>query len=65
LEKAPDEKHGPWFPHRFRAERARQLVRDYGFDALLLKQFFNMARIDTSLTYANPNFEAVKKAMLT
>jgi len=36
-------KKGPWWPHRFRAERARQLVKDYSFDALLLKQFFNMA----------------------
>lgn len=55
---------GNWFPHRFRAERARQLIRDYGFDALLLKQYFNMERIDTPLSYANPDFEAVKRQML-
>lgn len=65
LEQRPDEKHGAWFPHRFRAERARQLIRDHGFDALLLKQFFNMSRIDTPLTYANPTFEAVKTKMLS
>jgi hypothetical protein len=54
---------GPWWPHRFRAERARQLVKDYGFDALLLKQFFQMARIDTPLFYANPDLAAVEAKM--
>ena len=56
---------GNWFPHRFRAERARHLIRDYGFDALLLQQYFNMGRIDTALTYASPEFEAVKLKMLS
>jgi|GEM_PF-5952337 len=59
-----DGKKGPWWPHRFRAERARQLVEDYDFDALLLKQFFEMARIDTVLHYASPNLRAVEKAMM-
>jgi len=63
LEKPKTAKHGPWYPHRFRAERARQLVRDYKFDALLLKQFFDMARLDTPIHYANPSLEAVKRAM--
>jgi integrase len=56
---------GSWFPHRFRAERARQLIRDYKFDALLLQQYFNMEEIDTPLTYARPDLEAVKLKMLT
>jgi hypothetical protein len=52
--------HGPWWPHRFRSERARELVREYKFDALLLKQFFEMARITTPMDYANPDLAAVE-----
>lgn len=64
LQRPLDKPHGPWYPHRFRAERARQLVRDYGFDALLLKQFFSMARIDTPIHYASPELAAVKSKMV-
>ncbi len=54
---------GPWWPHRFRAERARQLVRDYNFDALLLRQFFEMSSMDTVLHYASPDLAAVEAKM--
>ena len=55
LEERPDEKHGAWFPHRFRAQRARQLIRDYEFDALLLKQFFNMCQNRYTINLRQPN----------
>jgi len=31
---------GPWWPHRIRAERACQLIRDYKYDLFRLKKWF-------------------------
>ena len=31
---------GPWWPHRIRAERACQLIRDYKYDIFRLKKWF-------------------------
>lgn len=34
---------GPWWPHRIRAERACQLIRDLRFDVFRLKKWFGWA----------------------
>jgi len=65
LQKKPDEKHGEWFPHRFRAERARQLVRDYGYDALELKTFFGWRRMAMPEHYAQPHLKQLEDRILT
>lgn len=55
IQRPEKETKGPWFPHRYRAERARQLVRDYKYDQMLLKAFFGWARDSTAENYADAN----------
>lgn len=63
LQKPEGSTHGPWFPHRFRAERARQLMKDYNFEVTHLQRFFNMARTDTPVEYVRPHIEDLKRLM--
>lgn len=53
LDKPNGAKHGPWWPHRFRGERATQLVIEKGFGVIQLMKWFGWARTDTPTFYAN------------
>lgn len=44
LEKNAGEKHGEWYPHRFRGERASQLASEKNFDVLTLMEYFGWKR---------------------
>jgi integrase len=51
IEKPLKAKHGPWWIHRFRAERATQLVVDQGFGVTELMQWFGWKRPDMPSFY--------------
>ncbi|MEM1949394.1 MAG: hypothetical protein QXY50_02880 [Candidatus Caldarchaeum sp.] len=50
------------FPHWFRAMRAVQLAVEYGFSALMLKEFFKWEDLDTVFTYAALSTSEVARA---
>jgi len=52
-------------PHIFRAEKASQLVEDYGFDVLSLNQFFGWRPKRTSMAerYAGMGWKGLARAM--
>ena len=64
IQKPEDAKHGPWWPHRFRAERATQLVVEKGFDVLGLMEWFGWKRTDTPVNYAKLNPKDLIKKVL-
>lgn len=64
IQKPENKNHGEWFPHRYRAERARQLVRDYKYDFGLLNEFFGWAREATGKIYAYPGIQAQEDRIL-
>lgn len=41
-----------WWLHRFRSERASQLVSEYGYDTIPLVKFFNWSNPSEAMTYA-------------
>lgn len=53
IEKPLGAKHGPWWIHRFRAERATQLVIDRGFGVIELMKWFGWKRADMPTFYAS------------
>ena len=53
----PDIKHGPWWPHRFRGERATQLVIEKKLTVLDLMNFFGWARQDMPAFYVGLSAE--------
>jgi integrase len=62
LDKRDGDKHGEWWPHRFRAERATQLVLEKNFDVLDLMKFFGWKRTDTPISYVSLSpTELIKK----
>ena len=63
VQKQEGENYGPWFPHRFRSERARQLMKDYGYGIMDLQEFFKMASTDTPVEYVRPHEIDLKKKM--
>jgi len=40
-----------WWPHRFRTERASQLVQEYGFDTARLMKWFNWDKAEEAVGY--------------
>jgi integrase len=52
IDREEGEKHGPWWIHRVRAEKATSLVLDHGFGVLELMKFFNMQKTETPTFYA-------------
>jgi integrase len=40
-----------WWPHRFRTERASQLVQDYGFDVPQLMKWFGWSTVTEAVGY--------------
>ncbi len=63
IEKPKDAKHGPWWPHRFRAERATQLVIEEGFNVHYLMEWFGWVREITPTGYVRLGAEELKKKM--
>jgi len=53
-----------WWPHKFRGERASQLVADYNFDTLKLMQFFEMQTPSTPTHYAKMSTKELQNAMM-
>jgi len=51
LEKPEGAKWGEWWPHRFRGERATQLIMEAGFSVFDLMKWFGWARTDTPTGY--------------
>ena len=52
-----------WWPHRFRTERASQLVSEKGFDVALLMKFFNWDKAEEAVGYVRLNPEDMVKRM--
>lgn len=63
IEKGEKEKHGPWFPHKLRAERASQLVVRYKFNKYLLKKWFMWTTDDTPDFYVKVGMADLMSAM--
>lgn len=55
---------GPWWPHRIRAERACQLIRDYSFSTFALKRWFGWATSEMPEFYAELTNEDVAALMV-
>jgi hypothetical protein len=53
-----------WWPHRFRTERASQLVVEYGFDVALLMKFFNWSRAEEAVGYVRLSAEDIVDKMV-
>jgi len=52
-----------WFPHRFRGERASQLVMEYHFDTFRLMKFFQWKKAETPTGYAMMDQKELEDAM--
>lgn len=52
-----------WWPHRFRTERASQLVSEKNFDVALLMKFFNWDKAEEAVGYVRLNPEDMVKRM--
>ena len=52
-----------WWPHRFRAERATQLVVEYGFNVPKLMRWFNWSDTKTPTNYVKLSVEDLKVSM--
>jgi integrase len=50
-----------WFPHKLRAERASQLVEDYGANTFQLKAFFNWSRDETPNFYVKLGMKGIEQ----
>ena len=55
---------GSWWPHRIRAERACQLIRDYGFTTYALKRWFGWRTDQMPGFYGELTNEDVARMML-
>lgn len=53
-----------WWPHRFRTERASQLVAEYGFDVALLMKFFNWDKAEEAVGYVRLSAEDITEKMV-
>lgn len=51
------------WPHWFRAQRASQLVADYGFEVMDLVDFFRWEKSDVALTYARRGWRGLASKM--
>lgn len=47
----PRARNRGWWPHRYRAERATQLVVEYDFDTYRLLRFFGWSSAEITLRY--------------
>ena len=61
IQKPKNSRHGPWWPHRLRAERASQLVSDYDASTFLLKEYFGWTRDETPGLYVSLGMKDWKK----
>ena len=61
IQKPKNARHGPFWPHRLRAERASQLVEDYDASTYLLKQYFGWVRDATPGLYVSLGMKNWKK----
>ena len=57
-------KHGPWYPHRFRAERASQLVVEKNFSVFELMKWFGWTRSDTPTFYVGLNEKVMRNKII-
>lgn len=53
-----------WWPHRFRAERATQLVVEYGFNVPMLMRWFNWSDTKSPTVYVQLDVSDLKKRMV-
>jgi integrase len=51
IEKEEGDKHGPWWCHRIRAEKATSLVIDHKFSVIDLMEFYGWKRTETPTFY--------------
>lgn len=52
-----------WWPHRFRSERASQLVKEYGFDTARLMKWFNWDKAEEAVGYVRLGVEDLARDM--